>query len=144
MEDMLKKILYTGVGIATITAEKLQETVDEWVGKGKVSEEEGKKIVDDFWTKVDNRRHEVEDKLKDFAENVSTKVNMPRVATAEDIQSLVQRIEVLEAKAGVQTTQEVKEAVENVAEEAKAATEEAAKEVKKAAKKSTSRRKKSE
>jgi polyhydroxyalkanoate synthesis regulator phasin len=145
MEDMLKKILYTGVGIATITAEKLQETVDEWVGKGQVSEDEGKKIVDDFWSKVDNRRHEVEDKLKDFAESVTNKVNLPRVATDEDIESLVKRIEALEAKAGIKTAEKVQDAVaktaaevKEVAEEAIEAAEEATEAVKKTTKKKSS------
>ena len=126
MEDIIKKVLYTGVGIATVTAEKLQETVDEWVGKGKVSEEEGKKIVDDFWVKVDNRKNEIEEKVKEMFENAANKVNIPTIPTREELDELVKRVEALEAQAGT-----------TVSEEVKAAVKETAKEVKKTARKTT-------
>ncbi|MEL6654677.1 MAG: hypothetical protein AAFQ87_28130, partial [Bacteroidota bacterium] len=48
MEELFKRFLYTGVGFVAMTAEKLQESIDEMVGDGKLSEEEGKKLVDNF------------------------------------------------------------------------------------------------
>lgn len=129
MEDILKKVLYTGVGIATVTAEKLQETVDEWVGKGKVSEEEGKKIVEDFWGQVESRKNEIEERVKAMFEKVTDKVNVPTIPTREELDELIKRVEALEEKLGA-----------DVSEEVKAEVKEAVKEVKKAATRKTTRK----
>lgn len=72
MEEFLKKVVYTGVGLVALTAEKLQESIDELVGKGKISEEEGKKILHDFVDSVDSKKEEMEVKLKSIADSVSS------------------------------------------------------------------------
>ena len=36
--DTLKNIIYAGVGLASTTSEKIKETIDELVEKGKISE----------------------------------------------------------------------------------------------------------
>lgn len=110
MEDLIKKFFYTGIGIASMTAEKLQESVDELVGKGKVSEDEGKKIVDDFSSKAETRREEFEGRLKEIVDNVRNGEFFPKFMTKEDMDTLVNRIEALEAKIEG-TTEEVKAVV---------------------------------
>lgn len=119
MEDLIKKFFYTGVGIVTLTAEKLQETVDEMVGQGKVSKEEGKKVVNTFMDKVDDKRGEMEGKVKEMAESFATAINLPKFATKEDLDTLITRIEALETKMAASTTTEVKEAVKKTATRAK-------------------------
>lgn len=123
MEDLIKKFFYTGVGIASLTAEKLQESVDELVGRGKVSEEEGKKIVDDFADKAETRKDDFESRLKEIVENVRKGDIFPKFMTKEDLETLVSRIEALESK------------IDGNAEEVKA-------EVKAVVKKTTSKAKK--
>jgi polyhydroxyalkanoate synthesis regulator phasin len=44
MEDTLKNLLYQGLGVAVITKEKIEKVVAEMVEKGKVTQEEGKKV----------------------------------------------------------------------------------------------------
>ena len=46
MEDLFKKFLYTGVGLVAMTTEKIQKSVDKLISDGKLSIEEGKKIID--------------------------------------------------------------------------------------------------
>ncbi|MDX2249015.1 MAG: hypothetical protein SF052_19665 [Bacteroidia bacterium] len=106
MEDMFKKFFYTGVGIASLTAEKLQEVVDELIGKGKVSKEEGKKIVDDFKEKVDVRKEEIENKIKDLAGNLTESLNIPKFVSKDEFDALISRIEALEAKMGADEAEE--------------------------------------
>lgn len=138
MEDLFKKFLYTGVGLVSITAEKLQETVDELVGQGRVSKEEGRKIVGDFVDQVEAKRDEAESKMKEWVDSFTSNLNLPKLATKEDLADLVKRIEALEAHAGIDTRAEVEAAVKKVkkvAGEAQAEVEEAAEQVEAAAKK---------
>ncbi|RMG20186.1 MAG: hypothetical protein D6730_20350 [Bacteroidetes bacterium] len=95
MEDFFKKILYTGVGLVSLTAEKLQETVDQLVGDGKMSAEEGKKIVDEFLNSAEAKKDELENRMKQAADEVVSTLKIP---TKKDYEELVKRIEALEAK----------------------------------------------
>lgn len=95
MEDLFKKFLYTGVGFVALTAEKLQESIDELVGDGKLSKDEGKKIVDDFKENTESKKEEFERRLKEAADNVINKLSFPNM---EDYQNLVKRVDELEAK----------------------------------------------
>ncbi|MEZ4828354.1 MAG: hypothetical protein R3C61_18995 [Bacteroidia bacterium] len=119
MEDLFKKFFYTGVGIASLTAEKLEEVVDELIGKGKVSKEEGKKIVDDFMDKVDVRKEEIESKIKDLAGNLTEGLNVPKFVSKEEFDALLKRLEAIEAKVGLATATEEKEVEKKPAAEKK-------------------------
>lgn len=111
MDELVKKFLYTGVGLAALTAEKLQETVDELVGKGKVSKDEGKKIVDDFVDKVEDQRSDFESRLKEMVDNITSSVNFPRYASQDDMDQIMRRLEAIEMKLGANTAMEVQAAV---------------------------------
>ena len=45
MENPLKQFLYAGIGLASLTTEKVQSTLDELVEKGKISDSEAKKVA---------------------------------------------------------------------------------------------------
>ena len=54
--EMVKNMVYAGVGLATMTTEKVKETIDELVEKGRISDTEGKKIVHDFFRQLKKKR----------------------------------------------------------------------------------------
>ncbi len=95
MEDIFKRFLYTGVGFVALTAEKLQESIDDMVGKGKISEEEGKKLVDDFMDSTESRKDEFERKLREAAESVFDSLSFP---TKTEYEALLKRVADLEEK----------------------------------------------
>ena len=101
MSDLLKKVLYTSVGFASIATEKLQETVSELVDKSKLSEDEGKKIVDDFMETTESKKDEFESKLTKLVEDVVKTFDFPK---GNDVADLNARIKSLEAKLGVAAT----------------------------------------
>ena len=111
MEDLFKKVLYTGVGLVAFASEKIQQTVDELVKENKISSEEGKKIVDNFLNSTEAKKDEFEGKLKSLTDEVVTKFNFNKKT---DLNSLVARIEAIEAKLGL--GEEVEVEVEATAE----------------------------
>lgn len=96
MEDLFKKVIYTGVGLVSTTAEKIQTNIDELVKKGSLSEEEGKKVVEDLLENTESKKEEFEGKLKEMINNAISALNLP---SKSDIDSLLTRIDELEAKA---------------------------------------------
>jgi polyhydroxyalkanoate synthesis regulator phasin len=91
MEDTFKKLLYAGVGIASQAAEKFEEKINELVEKGKVSDSEGKKIVEDFLNKTEDRRKDFETKFKEYSEKIG-------FSKSDEVDQLKKKIEDLEAE----------------------------------------------
>lgn len=109
MENILKKALYTGVGLVTIATEKVQDTITNLVDNGKLSEEEGKKIVDDLISDLDSKKEEFEGRVSNLMNKVVDTVNLP---SRSDFASLKSRIKELESQLdNSETTASVKKVV---------------------------------
>lgn len=93
MEETIKKMVYAGVGLAAQATEKFEKTVTDLVKKGKISDKEGKKIVDDFFSKTEKKKDNFESKFKSTTEEIIEKFNF---ATKKDVSKLKKKIEQLE------------------------------------------------
>jgi len=51
MFDIIKKVMLTGVGLAAMTKDKVEEVARDLAKKGKLTEKEGKELVDDLLKK---------------------------------------------------------------------------------------------
>jgi len=58
MFDLIKKTMLTGVGLAGLTKDKIEKLAKELAKKGKLSEKEGKKLVDDKYIEEDESCHQ--------------------------------------------------------------------------------------
>ncbi len=95
MEDLIKKFVYTGVGLASLTAEKLQKSIDRLVDEDKISEKEGRKIVDEFFQKTESKKKSFETQISKIIEEVIRKFDFSK---AKEILDLNKRVKVLENK----------------------------------------------
>jgi polyhydroxyalkanoate synthesis regulator phasin len=95
MEDLIKKFVYTGVGIASLTAEKLQKSIDKLVNEEKISENEGKKIVDEFFQKTESKKKSIESQISKITKEVVSKFDFSK---AKEILDLNKRVKALENK----------------------------------------------
>lgn len=98
MEETLKKILYTGVGIVAETIDNAKKAVDEMVKQGEVSEAQGKKIVDKLNDKYEDRKDDVETRLRNVVNSALEKLNLPK---ADEVEKLEKRVKSLEVKLGL-------------------------------------------
>jgi polyhydroxyalkanoate synthesis regulator phasin len=98
MDKIVRKALYTAVGIVAGTTERLQNAIDELVSKGKISAEDGKKVVDDVVKTTDHKRDEYENKFRNLIDNVLSKLNLPQSDAHEKLEK---RIKSLEVKLGL-------------------------------------------
>ena len=95
ISDILRKMGLFGIGVISLTKEKVEELSRELIQKGDLTQEEGKKFVHDVLA-------EKEKQVKDIESQVNTKVqefiNKSGVVTKKDIQALEKKIEELEKK----------------------------------------------
>lgn len=100
MEDLFKKFVYTGVGIVSETAEKVQQSIDELIEKGKITEDEGKKVVENVMADTKTKREDFESKLKGMIDTVLGQFDFP---SRSEVESLNAKIAALEAKVAAST-----------------------------------------
>ena len=97
MVDLIKKALYTGLGLAVLTKDKAEDLVNDFVQQAKLSESEGKELVDSLLKQSDEARQDFQSKLD---EAVLAVVNRLHLATREEVDTLRAKVEELSAKVG--------------------------------------------
>jgi polyhydroxyalkanoate synthesis regulator phasin len=76
MDDMLKKLLNTGVGFLSQGNKRMQAALDKLVQESKISEQEGKKIMDDLRKSGESKRKDLEKQLQDLTTNLRDRVGL--------------------------------------------------------------------
>ena len=93
MFELIKKTMLTGVGLAGLTKDKIEKLAKELARKGKLSEEEGKKLVDDLLKRSERIKKDLEAQIERAVKNTMKKMNL---ATREDVLKLTERMKKLE------------------------------------------------
>ncbi|MDY6973621.1 MAG: phasin family protein [Thermodesulfobacteriota bacterium] len=92
MFDLIKKVMLTGVGLASMTRDKIEDVARELKEKGKLSEEEGRELANELLKKSEQAKGELEVKIEKTVHKVLDKMNL---ATKEDIAALKEQIKSL-------------------------------------------------
>lgn len=85
MIDLVKKAILTGVGLAALTKEKMEELSKELIDKGKMSEQEGEKFVQDMLDRAEESRETLKGQTESLVKNTIAKMHLARI---EDIELL--------------------------------------------------------
>lgn len=91
--DTLKKMGLLGIGILTLTQEKLEELTQEMIKKGEISREEGKKLVKDVLSEREKQLKDIQDKI---GETLKETLKKGGIVTKSDIEALERKIGKLE------------------------------------------------
>lgn len=94
--ETLKNIVYAGVGLASTTSEKIKETINDLVEKGKISDTEGKKIIDDIFKTTESTKEEIEAKVKTMTDKLSATFDFKGKKEDKHVVSLEKKIAELE------------------------------------------------
>jgi polyhydroxyalkanoate synthesis regulator phasin len=97
MIDLIKKALYTGVGLAVLTKEKAEELVHELSQQAKLSEQEGKELFDSLLKQSENARNDLQSKIDETVLAVVKRLNL---ATKDEVAGLKAKIDELSSKVG--------------------------------------------
>ena len=93
MSETLRKLGLIGIGVLAITEEKIRQTVDELIEKGEMNREEGKSLVQELLAEKKKQMQELGDTISNSVQN---SIDRSKIATAEDIAHLEDRITELE------------------------------------------------
>ncbi|MBV5316701.1 MAG: hypothetical protein JZU50_02725 [Desulfobulbaceae bacterium] len=93
MKEMLKNVLYAGIGAAFLTKEKIEELKGDLIEKGKLSQEEGRQFVDDLLRKSEKAKDQLDLWIN---KRVEDRVNQLNLATKDELAELQRKIEELQ------------------------------------------------
>jgi polyhydroxyalkanoate synthesis regulator phasin len=94
--ELMKKIMLTSIGLALKTPSEMESMAKELIKKGKMSEKEGKKFIDDITKKYNRAKNDVENKIR---KSIDEYMNSADIAIKKELNSLKKEINNLK-KAG--------------------------------------------
>lgn len=95
MLESLKKALYAGVGLAFVTRDKIEEMAKRLAEEAKLSEGEGKKLVDEFLKKSEDAKAALDKMVSATVGSALDRLDIPK---RSEIKALEARIAALEAR----------------------------------------------
>lgn len=90
MFDLIKKAMFTGIGMAALTKEKIEEIAADFVQKGNLSENEGRKLVDEMMKKSEESKEEIKKQLDVLVYATIEKMQLARTSQIDEISQALQ------------------------------------------------------
>ena len=89
MFDLIKKSIFAGIGAYAATEEKIQELVSDFVEKGKITEQEGKTLLKDLQSAMQENREKISNMVD---ERITCMMGQLHLATKEDVATISERL----------------------------------------------------
>ncbi|HUT44585.1 MAG: hypothetical protein WBG61_00465 [Desulfobacterales bacterium] len=89
MLNIIKKSMLTGIGLALIAKDEVEDLAKELVNKGKMSENEGTKFLEDLQNRYDETQKKLEEKVQRAVKDFMKKAD---VVTGDELKGLKKEI----------------------------------------------------
>jgi polyhydroxyalkanoate synthesis regulator phasin len=89
MLNIIKKSMLTGIGLALIAKDEVEDLARELVNKGKMSENEGTKFLEDLQKRYDETQTKLEEKVQKAVKDFMKKAD---VVTSDELKGLKKEI----------------------------------------------------
>lgn len=92
MIELVKKTLLTGVGVAALTKEKIEEVAKDFVEKGKMTEQEGRDLVDDLVKRSDESRIELQKLIEGKVQTILEKMDLAKKSEVDALKNEIEEL----------------------------------------------------
>jgi polyhydroxyalkanoate synthesis regulator phasin len=89
MLNVIKKTMLTGIGLALIAKDEAEDLAKELISKGKMSENEGTKFLEDLQKRYDETQKKLEDKVQKAVRDFMKKAD---IVTGDELKGLKKEI----------------------------------------------------
>ncbi len=100
MFDLIKKMISVGAGLAVMTAEKIEEAVNEMVRKGHISEKEGKQLFEFLLKQSKKVKADFGERITRVISDTFPRLNIPTRKEIEELKKRIENLEKASEKAG--------------------------------------------
>ena len=95
MIELVKKGVFTGIGLLSLTKEKIEEVAQEFIEKGKMSEQEGEKFVNELLKRSEESKQDIKKQVEESVKNLMKKMDF---ASKADVAALHKELAELKTK----------------------------------------------
>lgn len=92
MIDLIKKAMFTGIGVLSLTKEKVEDVAKDFVDKGKLSEQEGKKLVQEMLERSEQSKNELKKQVEVIVKNTMEKMDIASKADMAELKDELREI----------------------------------------------------
>ena len=89
MIDLIKKTMMAGIGFALKTRDEVEELARDLAQKGTMSEQEGRRFIDDLLKRYDEARGKLEDRVEKIVKEFLKKAD---IVTGDELKALKKEI----------------------------------------------------
>jgi len=89
MIDLFKKGMLTGVGLALLAKDEVEDLAREMIDRGKMNEQEGRKFFSELQKRYEDVQGKLEDKVEKTVKDILKRMD---VVTADDLKPLKKEI----------------------------------------------------
>lgn len=93
MSDILKKAFLTGLGVAALSKDKLDEISKDLTEKGNMTEQEGRKFIEEMSEYADKARGEVEKQVDAYVEKALKRIDLVRKPELDELRETVEELQ---------------------------------------------------
>ncbi len=102
MIELMKKALLMGLGVASLTKEKIEEMSRDFIEQGKLTQQEGEKLVDELLAKAEESKQDLKKEIDNRVEEIITKMNLVRMSDLDEVKLQLQQLQESCAVAGAE------------------------------------------
>lgn len=103
MFDLVKKSMLASVGLALKAWDEVEELANDMVDKGKMTEQEGRKFIDELQDRYQDTQKKLEERVEKSVKDILKKVD---VVTQDELKALKKEIRDLKKLIGSQNGEE--------------------------------------
>ncbi len=97
MKDFFERLILIGLGLMTVTKEKVEKFADELVEKGKIKREDVPQLIENILQSAERGREKVREVIQEEIKNSLDVLNLP---TKKEINEIKKKLEEIDKKIG--------------------------------------------
>ena len=97
MLEIVKKAMMTGIGMALLAKDEMEDLAREVVEKGKMTEQDGKKFINELQKRYEDVQGKLEERVETTVKDILKKMD---VVTGEDLKAIKKEIRDLKKAIG--------------------------------------------
>ena len=90
MMDLFKKAVLAGIGVASLTMEKVEELSKDLIDKGKLSEQEGEKFLQEMQKRAEESREALKQQTDKLVESALDRMQLAKASDLEKLQAEIE------------------------------------------------------
>ena len=90
MMDLFKKAVLAGIGVASLTMEKVEELSKDLIDKGKLSEQEGEKFLQEIQKRAEESREALKQQTDRLVESALDRMQLAKTSDLEKLQAEIE------------------------------------------------------